>query len=211
MSARQAGSEADAEAHLRRADEVLGALIDSNGPLPAPRSQTGNYAALVRAIVGQQLSTKAATAIHQRLLDQFEGREPTPVELLAIDPDVLRTTAGLSRAKTTFLRSLAEHIQSGKLDLDGLAALSDDEVVAELRSVKGIGLWTAHVFLMFQLGRPDVLPVGDLGIRRAVERAYELDELPGAPELEAIATPWQPYRSIAARHLWRSLENAPLS
>jgi DNA-3-methyladenine glycosylase II len=208
----EAEDEADAaaEAHLRRVDPVLGALIDANGPLPVPRPATGRYAALVRAIVGQQLSTKAAAAIHQRLLDQFDGREPQPAELLAIDPDVLRTTAGLSRAKTTFLRSLAEHVQSGELDLDALDALDDDGVVAALRSVKGIGLWTAHVFLMFQLARPDVLPVGDLGIRRAVERAYELDELPGAPELEAIAQPWRPYRSLAARHLWQSLENAPI-
>jgi DNA-3-methyladenine glycosylase II len=201
---------AEGEAHLRRADPVLGALIEANGPLgPVIPAAQGRYAALVRAIVGQQLSVKAAVAINQRLVDQFAGREPTPAELLAIDPDVLRTTAGLSRAKTTFLRSLAEHVVSGALDLDGLDALDDDAVVAELRSVKGIGLWTAHVFLMFQLGRPDVLPVGDLGIRRAVERAYELAELPGAPELEAIAQPWRPYRSLAARHLWQSLENAP--
>jgi DNA-3-methyladenine glycosylase II len=204
------GTEAEAEAHLRRVDPVLGALIDANGPLPATRPAAGRYAALVRAIVGQQLSTKAAGAIHQRLLEQFGGREPQPAELLAIDPDVLRTTAGLSRAKTTFLRSLAEHVQSGELDLDGLDALDDDGVVAALRSVKGIGLWTAHVFLMFQLARPDVLPVGDLGIRCAVERAYGLEELPGAPELEAIAQPWRPYRSVAARHLWQSLENAPV-
>lgn len=198
------------DAYLRRADPVLGALIDANGPLGPPQPSGDRYAALVRAIVGQQLSTKAAQAIHQRLLGEFDDREPTPAELLAIDPDELRTRAGLSRAKTTFLRSLAEHVQSGDLDLDGLDRLSDDEVVAALRAVKGIGLWTAHVFLMFQLSRPDVLPVGDLGIRRAVERAYELDELPGAAELEAIAQPWRPYRSLAARHLWQSLENAPL-
>jgi DNA-3-methyladenine glycosylase II len=202
---------AAAEAHLRSVDPVLRALIDVNGPLgPTIAPAHGRYAALVRAIVGQQLSVKAATAINQRLSDQFDGREPMPTELLAIDPDVLRTTAGLSRAKTTFLRSLAEHVESGALDLDGLDALDDDAVVAELRSVKGIGLWTAHVFMMFQLGRPDILPVGDLGIRRAVERAYVLDELPGAPELEAIAESWRPYRSLAARHLWQSLENAPL-
>jgi DNA-3-methyladenine glycosylase II len=208
----RARENAEGEAHLRRVDPVLGGLIDANGPLgPAIPAAHGRYAALVRAIVGQQLSVKAAVAINQRLLDQFDGREPMPTELLAIDPDVLRTTAGLSRAKTTFLRSLAEHVEDGALDLDGLDALDDDAVVTELRSVKGIGLWTAHVFLMFQLGRPDVLPVGDLGIRRAVERAYELEELPGAPELEAIAQPWRPYRSLAARHLWQSLENAPIA
>ncbi len=200
---------AAADDHLRRADPVLGALIDANGSLPAPRERGEHYAALVRAIVGQQLSTKAALAIHARLLEVCGGREPSPEEILAADPEVLREQAGLSRAKVAFLRSLAEHVRSGQLELDRVAELDDEEVVAELCAVKGIGLWTAHMFLMFQLGRPDVLPVGDLGIRRAVERAYRLPDLPSADELTALAEPWRPYRTIACRHLWHSLQNEP--
>ncbi|HEU4658156.1 MAG TPA: DNA-3-methyladenine glycosylase [Capillimicrobium sp.] len=198
-----------ADEHLRRADPVLAALIDAQGPLPEPAERPDHYGALVRAIVGQQLSTKAARAIHARVLELFGGRAPTPQELLAFDPEALRTAAGLSRAKVTFLRSLAEHVESGELDLDHVADLPDDEVLAELTAVKGIGVWTAHMFLMFQLGRPDVLPVGDLGIRRAVERAYRLRDLPSAAELEAIAEPWRPHRTAACLHLWRSLDNAP--
>jgi DNA-3-methyladenine glycosylase II len=163
----------------------------------------------VRAIVGQQLSTTAARAIHGRLLESFGGHDPTPAQLLAADPDAMRTAAGLSRAKVVFLRSLAERVESGELRLDRLDALDDDQVIAELTAVKGVGLWTSHIFLMFQLDRPDVLPVGDLGIRRAVERAYKLDDLPGAAELTALAEPWRPYRTLASRYLWRSLENEP--
>ena len=198
-----------ADAHLRAADPVMAALVEAQGPLPEPPERGDHYAALVRAIVGQQLSTKAARAIHDRLLDLFGGRAPTPDELLGYEPDALRTAAGLSQAKVSFLRSLAEHVASGELDLDRVATLPDDDVVAELTAVKGVGVWTAHMFLMFQLGRPDVLPVGDLGIRRAVERAYKLRDLPSAGELEEIAEPWRPYRTAACQHLWRSLDNAP--
>jgi len=131
--------------------------------------------------------------------------------VLAADPDEMRVAAGLSRAKTTYLRSLAEHVISGALELDRLEDLPDDEVLAELVAVKGIGEWSAHIFLMFQLERPDVLAVGDLGIRRAVERAYGLPGLPSAAELAALAEPWRPWRSMACRILWRSLDNAPLA
>jgi DNA-3-methyladenine glycosylase II len=198
-----------ADDHLRRADPVLAALIEEQGPLPEPAPRGDHYAALVRAIVGQQLSTKAAAAIHGRLLERFGGRAPAPEELLAIDPDELRTAAGLSHAKVRFLRSLAEHVISGQLDLDHVAELPDDEVIAELTAITGVGVWTAHMFLMFQLGRPDVLAVGDLGIRRAVERAYGLADLPSTAELEALGEPWRPHRSAACLHLWRSLDNAP--
>ena len=137
------------------------------------------------------------------------GRPPTPHEVLDADPDEMRLAAGLSRAKTTFLRSLAEHVISGELELERLDDLPDEEVIAELVAVKGIGEWSAHMFLMFQLERPDVLAVGDLGIRRAVERAYGLPALPTPAQLEAIGEPWRPYRSLACRILWRSLDNAP--
>jgi DNA-3-methyladenine glycosylase II len=163
----------------------------------------------VRSIVGQQLSVRSARAIYGRLLEFFGGRTPTPRELLAADPDTMRLAAGLSRAKTTFLRSLAEHVVSGELELDRLAELGDAEIEAELVAVKGIGPWSAQIFLLFQLERPDVLVAGDLGVRRAVERAYALDGLPSTAELTALAEPWRPYRSVACRLLWHTLDNAP--
>lgn len=199
-----------ADEHLRRADPVMAALIEANRPLGPPRPPTDPYAALVRAILGQQLSVRAAEAIHQRLLERYDGREPTPQEILAEDPDTVREAVGLSRAKTVFLRSLAEHVQSGALDLEHLDAQSDQQISARLMAVKGIGTWTAQIFLMFQLGRPDVLAAGDLGIRRAVQRAYELPDLPSTAELEALAEPWRPYRTRACRHLWWSLQNEPI-
>lgn len=198
-----------ADEHLRASDPVMAGLVERFAPLPERAPSGDHYAALVRAIVGQQLSTKAARAIHARLLDVFGGDEPSPRQILAADPEQLRAAAGLSRAKVAFLRSLAEHIESGELELDRLDELPDDEIVAELVAVKGVGLWTAHMFLMFQLERPDVLPVGDLGIRRAVERAYRLRDTPSAAELEALAEPWRPWRTVACRYLWRSLDNAP--
>jgi DNA-3-methyladenine glycosylase II len=198
--------------HLRAADPVLRAIIDRYGPdgLHERREggQTEHYGALVRAIVGQQLSTKAAAAIYRRLTDRFAGREPTPQEILADDPEELRSV-GLSRAKVVYLRSLAEHVINGSLELDRLDSLSDDEVIAELTAVKGIGAWSSHMFLMFHLGRPDVLAVGDLGIRKAMMVAYGLDSLPLAPAMEEIAAPWRPYRTLACRYLWRSLNNEP--
>ena len=128
-----------------------------------------HYAALVRTIVGQQLSTTVARVIWGRLVERFGGRAPTPQEILDDDPEELRAAAGLSRAKVGFLRSLAEHVTSGELDLDHVSTLSDEELIHELTAVKGIGEWSAHMFLMFQLERPDVLATGDLGVRRAVE------------------------------------------
>jgi DNA-3-methyladenine glycosylase II len=206
---------AAATAYLRAADPVLGALIDSLGEQsfertadrPAPGA---HYAALVRAIVGQQLSTHAARAIWTRLVERFDGRPPEPTQILAAEPEELRAAVGLSRAKMASLRSLAEHVQSRELDLEQLHDLPDEEVIAELVAVRGIGMWSAHMFLMFQLERPDVLAVGDLGIRRAVERAYGLDALPDTAALEAIAEPWRPHRTLACRYLWLSLRNEPL-
>jgi DNA-3-methyladenine glycosylase II len=164
----------------------------------------------VRSIVGQQLSTKAARSIYGRLTERYGGRPPTPQEVLDDDPDALRTAAGLSHAKVRYLRSLAEHVRDGELELDALDALADEDVAAELIAVNGLGQWTADMFLMFHLERPDVLPVGDLGIRRAVQRAYGLEELPGPTDLQRIATPWRPYRTLACRYLWASLDNEPV-
>ena len=184
-------------------------LLDANG-VPEPRApRTDVYAALVRAIVGQQLSTHAARAIYDRLLARFDGHAPTPQQILDDDPDELRVAAGLSHAKVRYLRSLAEHVASGALEIDRLQELSDEEAIAELVAVNGIGEWTAHIFLMFTLQRADVLAVGDLGIRRAVQRAYDLPALPSPAELTTIAEPWRPYRTAACVVLWTSLANAP--
>jgi DNA-3-methyladenine glycosylase II len=185
----------------------IGALGDIRDGRPAAGD---HYGALVRSIVGQQLSVSAARAIYGRLTERFGGRAPTPQQILDEDPEELRAAAGLSRAKVQFLRSLAEHVLSGELELARLDELSDEEVIAELIAVKGLGVWTAHMFLMFQLERPDVLPVGDLGIRRAIERAYGLAGLPGPAEIERIAAPWRPHRTLACRYLWRSLRNQPI-
>lgn len=196
---------------MRAADPVLGALLDAVGE-PAPRGGPGGepYAALVRSIVAQQLSVTAARAIHGRVLARFGGRAPTPQEVLADDPEELRAACGLSRAKVAFLRSLAEHVVGGELELDRLGELSDEEIEAELVAVKGIGPWSAHMFLMGQLGRPDVLAPGDLGIRRAIERAYGLPALPTEAEVVERAEAWRPHRTAACRLLWHSLDNAPV-
>jgi DNA-3-methyladenine glycosylase II len=198
---------------LRAGDPVLAGVIDRVGKLSSSRAgrpaPDDHYGALVRAIVGQQLSVLAARAIYGRLTDRFGGRPPTPREILAEEPEELRGAVGLSRAKVGFLRSLAEHVLSGELELERLDELSDEDVIAELVAVKGLGEWTSHMFLMFQLERPDVLAVGDLGIRRAIERAYGLDALPDAAEVERLAEPWRPYRTLACRYLWRSLQNEP--
>jgi DNA-3-methyladenine glycosylase II len=210
---RKRGAQAEGTAALRKADPVLRELIDAIGPdgLGDPRAgrPADHYGALVRSIVGQQLSTKAARAIYGRLTERFAGRTPTPAEVLADDPDELRTAAGLSHAKVRYLRSLAEHVIDRSLELERLDTLPDEEVIAELVAVKGLGVWSAHMFLMFHLQRPDVLPVGDLGIRNAVKRLYNLDELPSPAQLTELAEPWRPHRTLACRYLWRSLDATP--
>jgi DNA-3-methyladenine glycosylase II len=198
---------------LRAADPVLRVIIDSYGPDALGDRRAGrphdHYGALVRSIVGQQLSTKAARAIYTRLTDRFGGRTPTPEEVLADDEEELRAAAGLSRAKVGFLRSLAEHVTNGSLELERLDQLPDDEVIAELVAVRGLGVWSAHMFLMFHLQRPDVLAVGDLGIRKAMMIQYGLEALPAPAEMETLAEPWRPYRTTACLYLWHSLDALP--
>lgn len=197
-----------ADIHLAAADPVLAGLIHRFGPvdddLGVPTDDL--YGALILAITSQQLSTHAARAIYGRLTARFNGRTPTPEELLADDPEALRLAAGLSHAKVRSLRSLAEHILSGDLDLDRLDDLDDDAATRALVNIKGIGEWTAGVFLIFTLHRPDVLADGDLGIRKAARQAYALDALPGSPELVELAQAWRPYRTRACLYLWRSLD-----
>lgn len=200
--------------HLRAADPVLRALIDGIGPEQVDERPSDipddHYGALARAIIGQQLSTRAASAIYRKLTARFGGRLPTSDEVLAEDPDELRTAAGLSHAKVRYLRSLAEHVVDGSLALDSLAGLTDAEVIAAVTAVTGIGQWSADMFLIFHLNRPDVLPVGDLGIRKAFQALYGLPELPAAPAMARIAEPWRPYRTLASRFLWHSLSATPM-
>lgn len=191
---------------MRELIDELGAAGVGDPRRGRPRD---HYGALVRTIVGQQLSTTAARAIHERLIARFGGRAPTPEEILADDPDALRTAAGLSHAKVRYLRSLAEHVLDGSLELSRLGRLGDDAVIAELVAVKGIGPWSAHMFLIFHLQRPDVLAVGDLGVRRAIMLRYGLPELPAPDEMERIAQPWRPHRTLACLLLWRSLDAVP--
>jgi DNA-3-methyladenine glycosylase II len=210
---RKATSQKAAVEQLRGADPILAGLIEACGVLSSPPRKRADpedhYGALLHAVVNQQLSVKAGAAIYGRLLERFGGGPPTPKQLLADDPVDLQAAVGLSRAKVGFMRSLAEHILSGELELERLDDLSDEQVMAELVAVKGIGEWTAHMFLMSHLHRPDVLPVGDLGIRRAIERAYSLEELPDRETIERLAERWRPYRTLACRYLWRSLNNEP--
>ena len=202
----------EALGHLTRADDVMAALIEQFGPLDLEARRRGRpaeaYGALLRSIVGQQLSVAAARTIYGRLIDIFGGKTPTPAELLAVDPETLRG-AGLSRPKVNYIRDLAQHVEDGSLHLDSLDAMTDDEVIAELTAVKGLGIWTAHMFLMFHLRRPDILPVGDQGVRRAVERHYGLESIPDAETLERLGERWAPYRTLASLYLWHSLDNAP--
>jgi DNA-3-methyladenine glycosylase II len=199
---------------LAAADPVMGALVDRLGELSVEARRRGRprgdaYATLLRSVIGQQLSAKAAATIYARVLDLFGGRTPKPAELLATDPAELRGT-GLSRRKISYLRDLAVHVESGELELDRRSELDDEEVIAEISAIRGFGVWSAQMFLIFCLERPDVLPTGDLGIRRAVQRAYDLDELPTPEELERIANPWRPQRTLASIYLWESLANVPV-
>jgi DNA-3-methyladenine glycosylase II len=198
---------------LMRADKVLRRLMEERGPIDPDIDRRGSrpdpWEAVARAIVGQQLSTRAARSIWEKLQGIFGGTTPTPEELLRRRPTTLRK-AGLSNAKVEFLRDLAARVNDGRLDLKRLAKLPDEDVVAELIEVKGVGQWTAEMFLIFHLGRPDVVSVGDLGIRRAVQIAYGMKELPGPDELEKLAEEWRPHRTLACLYLWRSLDNTPV-
>jgi len=197
---------------LREGDPVMARLLDEHGAVvrrDLRRERPGDaYGTLVRAIVGQQLSTKAAATIYGRVLELFEGHTPAPKQLLKVDPDRLRA-AGLSRAKVVYLQDLAQHVEDGALELELLPDLPDEEVAEQLTAIKGLGRWTADMFLMFHLGRPDILPVGDQGIRRAIQVEYGLRKLPDAKRMRKIARPWQPYRTLACLYLWSSLDNTP--
>ena len=190
--------------HLRRADPVLKEVIRRAGPFTMkPRSN--RFQSLVVAILSQQISSKAALAIRKRLEDRVGPNGMTPVVLSALSLKDLRGV-GLSKQKASYILDLAKRVHHGTLPLHRLARLSDDAVVEELIQVKGIGVWTAHMFLIFSLGRLDVMPHGDYGVRSAIQKLYGLDELPNRETCHRIAKPWRPYASIAAWYCWRSLE-----
>ena len=195
---------------LARRDPVLSALIKRHGPCGLAAAQRADhFSALVRAIVGQQLSTKAAATIFSRLLGLLPENRMTSDTLASISDPQLRAV-GISRQKAAYLRDLADKVRSGPLDLDALEAMTDEEVITALSQVKGIGRWSAEMFLIFRLHRPDVLPVGDLGIVNAVHRVYRLRKRPTADRIRRLGEAWRPYRSVASWYLWRSLDNEPV-
>jgi DNA-3-methyladenine glycosylase II len=193
----------DAEKHLRAVDPVLGSLIDKHGPYGF-ESREDPYHALLRAILFQQLAGAAANAIQKRFHAQYGGQPPTPEQLLATSEEDLRA-AGLSRQKLGYMRDLALHMVEGKLDLAHIQQLDDAEVIRQITAVKGLGEWSAHMFLMFHLGRPDVLPVGDLGVRNGMKIAYGLDESPTPKQALEIGAKWAPYRSVGSWYMWRAV------
>jgi DNA-3-methyladenine glycosylase II len=201
---------------LAAADPAMAALIERVGKIDLAtrlrrRSEerpADAYGALLRAIVGQQLSTKAARTIYLRVLDLFDGHTPAPEQLLEASEEDLRG-AGLSGRKVSYIRDLASHVLSGELELDRLDELADEEAIEELVAVRGLGRWTAEMFLLFHLERPDVLSGGDLGIRKAVQIEYGLDEMPAPERVIEIGEPWRPHRSLASLYLWESLAAVP--
>ena len=193
--------------HLRKVDPTLAAIIDRVGPCRLEPRRTGtHYDALVRSIVFQQLSGKAAGTIHRRFTEIYPGKRPRAEHVLSTAEERLRA-AGLSRQKIGYLRDLSARVADRSLPLAHLGRLSDDASIEHLVHVKGIGRWTVQMFLMFRLGRPDVLPELDLGVQTAIQRAYGLKKRPTPKDVLRIGEKWRPYASIASWYLWRSLEN----
>lgn len=194
---------------LLRRDPVLATLIREYGPCGLAAAQRADhFSALVRAIVFQQLSTKAASTIYGRLVALLPGGELTPAALAAVTDEQLRA-AGISRQKGSYLRDLCAKVTAGIVPLDDLENMDDEQVIAALTAIKGIGRWSAEMFLMFRLHRPDVLPVSDLGILNAVRKVYGLRKKPTPDRLRRLGEAWKPYRSVASWYLWRSLGSAP--
>jgi DNA-3-methyladenine glycosylase II len=190
--------------HLKRTDPVLASIIKKVGPYRIDYREP-TFANLVRSIVYQQLSGRVAIVIFNRLVEAA-GSPLTPARILKLTPEKLRAI-GLSRQKSSYILDLARHTKAGSIAFETIHELTDDAVIEHLTTVKGIGVWTAHMFLIFALRRNDVLPTGDLGVRMAIRKAYNLAELPKPAEIEALAQAWRPYCSVAAWYLWRSLDN----
>ena len=195
--------------YLAKHDSILAPIIAHAG-LPSLQPHTNYYGALVSSIVSQQLSVKAAEAIEKRFLDLFNGEFPTPKQILSVDVEQLRAI-GFSYAKGRYVHDLAQHILDGKITFDRISTQSNDEIIAELTDVKGIGEWTVHMFLIFCVGRLDVLPTGDLGIKNGIRALYGFDDAPSPTQIQELAqkNAWQPYASVASWYIWHSLDNKP--
>lgn len=192
--------------HLTANDPILAEVIHRVGSYPI-RPHANYYQELVEGIVGQQLSVKAAASINKRFVELFDGTFPTPEQLLAKSIDDLRS-AGLSRTKASYIQDLAQHVIDGRVTFDNIEQLSNDEIIKELTAVKGIGEWTVHMFLIFAMGRLDVLAHGDLGVRMGIMKLYNLDHPPTPAEVQQIAIQknWSPYESVACWYVWQSLK-----
>lgn len=200
------GYAAAAVRHLKRSDRTMARLIESVGPCRfRPHTDHSHFHHLARAIVYQQLSSRAAATIFGRVQALCGGATLEPRAVLASGERSLRA-AGLSQRKAAYLRDLAGHVLSGRLQLESVERMADSAVIEALTAVRGIGVWSAQMFLMFRLGRPDVLPALDLGIRKAVRRAYRLRAMPAPRHVQRIGAPWSPYATIACWYLWRSLD-----
>src|SRR5713226_2761761 len=192
--------------HLKKTDPTMRAIIEKAGPYRI-ESLEPVFSTLVRSIVFQQLSGKVARVIYDRLVDAAtNGAELTPEAILKLKPAKLRAI-GLSKQKSAYILDLARRTREGSVVFETIHELSDEEVIEHLTAVKGIGVWTAHMFLIFALRRTDVLPASDLGVRMAIRKAYQLPELPKPAEIEELARSWRPYCSVAAWYLWRSLDS----
>jgi len=189
--------------HLKKADPVLRAIIERVGPCKMEYSPP-EFHSLAEAIVYQQLNGKAAVTIFKRFTD-LAGDPVTAAGILKLTPEQTRSV-GLSKQKSSYLFDMAQRAQRGELNFTDLKEMSDDEVIKHLTQVKGVGVWTAHMFLMFTLRRPNILPVGDFGVQMAIKKHYRKRKLPKPAEMEKIARAWEPYRSVACWYLWRSLD-----
>ncbi len=206
---KSAGSSAigrKAVAHLKKVDPVMGQVIATLGSYKGwPPSVGTHFDAVCRSIVFQQLSGKAAGTIHGRFQGLFGGKTPLPAELAATSDEQLRSI-GLSRQKSAYLKDLGSRVALGELPIETLHELSDEDIISALTQVKGIGRWTAQMFLMFRLGRPDVLPELDLGVQKGIQRAYRLRKLPTPERVKKIGAKWAPYRTVGSWYMWRLLD-----
>jgi DNA-3-methyladenine glycosylase II len=196
--------------YLAEHDPILEPLVVAHSPCTIKPHQD-YYGALVLAIIGQQLSTKAATAIKQRFEALFDNQLPSPEQILTKSVEDLRAV-GFSNAKSRYVRDLAEHVLDGRLKFDRIPEQSNDEIIAELTNIKGVGEWTAHMFLLFCVGRSNILPTGDLGIRNGIRKLYDFEDAISPDQVREVALTnnWHPYESIASWYIWRSLDNAPV-
>ena len=190
--------------YLTKADPQLAGVIKTVGKYSI-KIRTNAFQSLVESIIYQQLAGSAANIIYTRFIKHYNNVMPKPIQIISTSDIELKSKIGLSSNKVQYLKDLSTKVEQGKINLELLSTMSDEEVIAELTLVKGIGRWTAEMFLIFCLGRPDILPDTDLGVRKAVHKLYSLPELPKAAELLAIAQPWRPHRTVASWYLWKSL------